>query len=115
MEARPQEKGLETGPVLQGGDWALVLPTFKLVSTSLLSPENFVQIGTYVQKLFMIFQKTDGHTAAQMNNLCTIHGYGWNLIYPVFSTFSLTMCVRFACSHRFVQDNFQIIEEENIP
>ena len=45
-----------------GEDWALVLPTPKLVPTSLLNPEKFVQISQSVQKLFMIFQNTDRHT-----------------------------------------------------
>ena len=48
-------KGLDAGPLLQGGDWVQVLPTPKLAVTSLLSPENLVQIGPFVQKLFMIF------------------------------------------------------------
>ena len=50
------------GPVLTGGDWTLVLPTPKLAATSLLIPENFVQIGPSIQKLFMIFQNTDRQT-----------------------------------------------------
>ena len=54
-----QGKGLDAGQVLPGGDWALVLPTHKLATTSLLSPENFVKISSSVQKLFMIFQNTD--------------------------------------------------------
>ena len=45
-----------------GEDWALVLPTPKLVPTSLLNPEKFVQISQSVQKLFMIFQNTDRQT-----------------------------------------------------
>ena len=78
---RLQGKGLNAGPVVTGGDWALVVPTPKLAATSLLSPENFVQIGPSVQKLFMIFQNTD----TQTNHPCTIYGYGQKN-YALFST-----------------------------
>ena len=81
---RLQGKGLNAGPVVTGGDWALVVPTPKLAATSLLSPENFVQIGPSVQKLFMIFQNTD----TQTNHPCTITGTGEIFLCPVFSTLS---------------------------
>ena len=35
-------KGLYAGPVLQSGDWVLVLPTTKLLSTSLIRTKNLV-------------------------------------------------------------------------
>ena len=60
-------KGLDAGLVLPSGDWALVLPTPNLAATSLLSPENFVQITPSIQKLFVIFQNTDGQTHRQLD------------------------------------------------
>ena len=36
-----------------------VLPTQKLLETNLASPENFIQICSPVQKLFMIYCRTD--------------------------------------------------------
>ena len=77
---RLQGKGLDARQVLTGGYWALVLPTTKLIATSLLSPEIFVQIGPSVQKLFMIFPNTD----TQTNHPWTIYGYGRKKIFPVF-------------------------------
>ena len=40
---------MDAGQVVTGGDWALVLLTTKLAATSLLSSENFVQIGPSIQ------------------------------------------------------------------
>ena len=59
---RLKGKGLYAGPVLSDGDWALVLPTPKLASTSLQSPEKFVQMNPSIQKLVMIFQNTDAQS-----------------------------------------------------
>ena len=52
-EDRPQENWLDASQVQEGEDWEVVLPTRKLVSTSLLNPENFIQSGPLIQKLFM--------------------------------------------------------------
>ena len=86
-----QGKERNVGQVLQGGDWALVLPTHKVVSTCLLSPENFIQIGSFVQKLFMIFQnmETQTHrcTDTQTSHPWTIYGYGGKFLYLVFLPF----------------------------
>ena len=76
-----QGKALYAGPVVTGGEWALALPTPKLAATSLLSPENFVQIGPAIQKLFMIFQNAD----TQTNHPCTMYRYGQKN-YALFST-----------------------------
>ena len=81
---RLQGKGLDTGQVLPSGDWALVLPTHKLVATSLQSYEIFVKIGSSVHKLFTIFHNTD----TQMNHLFTICRYGRNFL-PCFLLFHL--------------------------
>ena len=57
-----QGNGLNASKVLPGGDWALVLPTHKLVMASLLSPKNFIQTGLSIPKLFMIFPIMDRQT-----------------------------------------------------
>ena len=81
---RLQGKGLYAGPVLQGGDWALVLPAPKLAATSLLSFENFVEIGPSVQKLLMIFQNMDAQTYTNESPL--YHSVQAKKLCPVFST-----------------------------
>ena len=63
----------------------MVLPTTKLSATSLLGPENFVQIGQSVQKLFMIFQNTDSGITPVPHT-----GTGEKKFIPCFTTFSLT-------------------------
>ena len=99
-----QGKERNVGQVLQGGDWALVLPTHKVVSTCLLSPENFIQIGSFVQKLFMIFQNTETwkhrHTDVQTHKLVTpgpYTGMGGNFYTLFFYLFTHYVS--------FVQDN----------
>ena len=51
---RLQGNGFDPGQELTGGDWAVVLPTTMLSATSLVSPENFIEIDPLVQKLFNI-------------------------------------------------------------
>ena len=71
-------KGLDHVQDLLGGDWAVVLPTHKLIATSLVSQENFIEIDTVVQKLFNIFCSTDRHKDSIQNKaLCTIYGNEW--------------------------------------
>ena len=82
---RLQGKWLAAGQVVTVGDWAMVLPTTKLSATSLLGPENFVQIGQSVQKLFMIFQNTDSGITPVPHT-----GTGEKKFIPCFTTFSLT-------------------------
>ena len=85
---RLQGKVLYAGQVITGGDWALVLPTLKLDATSQQSPENFVQIGQCIQKLFMIFQNTDTHkqttpvpyTGTGKKNVCPVFLYLFTLL-----------------------------------
>ena len=60
--ARFQGKGLDAGQGLLSGDWAVVLPNQMLLVTKQATPENFVQIGPSVQKLFMVFCSMDRET-----------------------------------------------------
>ena len=67
-----------------------VLPTTKLAAPSLLSPENFVQIGPSIQKLFMIFPNTDTQAQKRITPVPSM-GTGEKFLCPVSST-SLTLC-----------------------
>jgi len=75
-----------------GGDWAGVLPTQKLLQTNLTSQENFIQIHSPVQKLFMISRRTDGQTNRHTNSTQNESPLYPTLVqaeiffYPVFST-----------------------------
>ena len=53
---------LATQKGLPGEDWAEVLPIQKLLETNQVTPENFMQIGLSVQKLFMIVCRSDAQT-----------------------------------------------------
>ena len=56
--APPQSKGLGSGQVLPGGDWAGILSTQKLLDTNLATPESFTLIDPPVHKLVHINQNT---------------------------------------------------------
>ena len=75
-------------------DWAVVLPTQKLLQTNLASPENFIQIHSPIQKLFMISFRTDRHTNRQtpykMKHPSTLDGCRWKFFLPCF--FYLSLC-----------------------
>ena len=58
-ERDSREKTWIPGPVLPGGDWTIELPTHNWATNTLLTPENFVQIGPSNQRLFMSFWNTD--------------------------------------------------------
>ena len=88
-----QGKGQCAGQGLPGGgDWAGVLPTQKLLQTNLASPENFVQIRSPVQKLFMIFGitdtqmygRTDTQTPYKTKHPFTLYGCGHKFFLPFF-------------------------------
>ena len=96
------------GPVLTGGDWTLVLPTPKLAATSLLIPENFVQIGPSIQKLFMIFQNTDRPTHKQITPV-PYTNTGEKYFIPIFSTSHKTERAHFSCSLHFILENLHLV------
>ena len=98
---RLQEKGLDAGQVVTGGDLAQVLPTTKLATTSLLSHWKFHPNRSIRSKVIHDFPKHT-HTDRQTNHPCTIYGSGEKKFMTVFSTFSLTEWARSLC---FVQDN----------
>ena len=87
-----QGKGQGTSQGLPRGDWAVVLPTQKLLQTNLTSQENFIQIHSPVQKLFMISRRTDGQTNRHTNSIQNESPLYPTLVqaeiffYPVFST-----------------------------
>ena len=105
-EIDSREKGLVAGPVLQGGDWALVLPTPKLATTSLLSPEIFSKsihlfkscswfskIQTHRQTDGRTDGRTDGQRDRQTHKFITPvphKGTGKKKLCPVFSTYHKT-------------------------
>ena len=95
---RLQGKGLESGPVLQGGDWAWILPTKKLLGTNQTTPENSVQIGPSLLQLFMIFQKhrhTDGQTNRQIDK--QIHKWITPLPYTLCFFYLFTHYICWLC------------------
>ena len=72
---RLQGKGQDPGQVLPSEDWALVLtpppPKKKLTSTNHVTsmhatPENFIQNGLSIQKIFNIFHSLDRWTQKQI-------------------------------------------------
>ena len=68
-------------------DWAVVLPTQKILQTNLTSQENFIQIHSPVQKLFMISCITDWRTHKLHTKQITplpYMGAGGNLFLPCF-------------------------------
>ena len=54
---RLQGKGLDPDQVLSGWDWAVTLPTHKLVSTKIVSPEKLVHLF----KSFSTFSAAQAH------------------------------------------------------
>ena len=74
-----REKDKVQARCLPRGDWAEVLPTQKLLQTNLASPENFVQIHSPVQKLFMISCRTDAQKDRHTNYI-----QNQSLLYPIW-------------------------------
>ena len=83
--------------------WGLDMGTSHPIATNQTTPENFVQVGSSIQKLFTIFQNTDTQTERHTNESPLYHIWVKKNC-PIFSTFSLTRFVCFARSLRFVQD-----------
>ena len=87
---------LATQKGLPGEDWAEVLPIQKLLETNQVTPENFMQIGLSVQKLFMIVCRSDAQTHKLHTTWITPlpdTGMGGIFYTPFFYLFTHYVCL----------------------
>ena len=103
-----QTTGKRTGDRPSPTGWGLGMGTIHPIATGHQpkNPEIFIQIGKFVQKLFMIFQNTGGQTDGQTHKRITplpYMGTGKKLFALFFLPFH-SLCLPH--SLRFIQDNY---------
>lgn len=111
--------------VLPVGDLAVMQPTWELPTTNHANPENFVQIGPIVQKIFNIYWNTEHKLQTKQITLVPYTGMG-RKFYPVFdhlthrvsllATFgSFKLLYTFQLNHTFFlrQSDYGLQREQN--